>query len=71
MPTEPTTTAVVTDAAIAALRDTDAALDAEEKRLAKELADVKGRRKAVTKALTALTGDKPAPRRRGRPRTNA
>lgn len=51
----------------ASLKDAVAALEAEETRLAGELATVKGKRQAVAKALAALEDTKPR-RRRGRPR---
>lgn len=60
-----------TDAAVAALRDTAKALDAEQTRLTKELAEVKDKSKAVAKALSALTGEAPRRRGPGRPRTRS
>lgn len=55
------------DVAAASLKDAVTALEAEETRLATELATVKGQRMAAAKALEALSGEKPK-RRRGRPR---
>lgn len=52
------------------LRDVVTALEAEESRLATELATVKSKRTAVAKALAALEDTAPK-RRRGRPRKNA
>jgi prefoldin subunit 5 len=68
MPDEPTNS--VMDGAAATLKDTVAALEAEEKRLAEALANAKARRKAVAKALEALTTEH-KPRRRRRRTTTA
>jgi hypothetical protein len=54
-------------ASTASLREVVAALEAEENRLAGELATVKAKRMAVSKALTALEDTTPK-KRRGRPR---
>lgn len=53
--------------ATASLRDAVTALEAEEKRVSAELADVKSKLAATSKALEALSGERPR-RRRGRPR---
>lgn len=58
------------ETATSSLRDAVTALEAEEARLAGELATVKTKRMAAAKALEALSGDKPK-RRRGRPRKDA
>lgn len=60
------TTEAVT-ASTASLKEVVAALEAEENRLATELATVKSKRTAVAKALAALEDTTPR-RRRGRPR---
>lgn len=60
-------TAEAVESSTIALRDAEATLVAEENRLASELATVKTKRMAVTKALAALSDDRPK-RRRGRPR---
>jgi peptidoglycan hydrolase CwlO-like protein len=57
-------------ASTASLRDVVAALESEENRLAGELATVKAKRMAVSKALAALEDTTPK-RRRGRPRKSA
>jgi hypothetical protein len=57
-------------ASTASLREVVTALEAEENRLAGELATVKAKRTAVSKALTALEDTTPA-KRRGRPRKSA
>lgn len=57
----------VINATTATLRDTVAALEQEESRLATSLATVRQKRVAVAKALEALADTTPR-RRRGRPR---
>lgn len=52
------------------LRDVVKALEAEETRLATELATVRAKRVAVAKALTALEDTTPK-KRRGRPKRSA
>jgi prefoldin subunit 5 len=56
------------DAAVSALRELVAALEAEEARLTAELAKVSAERKDAAKTLATLDPDA-APRRRGRPRS--
>lgn len=52
------------------LKDTVELLQSEENRLASELATVKAKRQAVSKALTAMDDTRPR-RRRGRPPASA
>lgn len=58
------------EAATQSLRDVVSALEAEENRLAGELAGVKAKRTAAAKALAALEDSTPK-KRRGRPRKSA